>query len=130
MRSLKVVLHLFLQSSRLAKKRAVLTIAAITWGTVAILLLLAFGEGLKRQLSKNRRAMGERIAVMWPGETSKPWKGLPAGRTVQFRVADVTYLRERVPELSAALGELQLRRTTLTYGKKTVSGRVFGSNWE
>jgi putative ABC transport system permease protein len=130
MRGIQVVLHLFNQSSRLAKKRAFLTIAAITWGTVAILLLLAFGEGLKRQLSQNRRAMGERIAVMWPGETTKPWKGLPPGRSIKLRADDVTYLRERVPELAAVLGEAQLRRTTLTYGRKTVSGRVIGSNWE
>src|SRR5262249_44089883 len=52
------------------------------------------------------------------------------GRTIKLRVDDVTYLRERVPELGAVLGELQLRRTTLTYGRKTVSGRVIGSNWE
>jgi len=130
MRSLNVVLHLFGQSSRLARKRAFLTIAAITWGTVAIVLLLSFGEGLKRQLSKNRRAMGERLAVIWPGETTKPWKGMPAGRTIRLRVDDVAYLRERVPELASALGELQLRRTNLTYGRKTVAGRVIGSNWE
>jgi putative ABC transport system permease protein len=130
MRTLNVVLHLFGQSSRLAKKRAVLTIAAITWGTVAIVLLLSFGEGLKRQLSKNRRAMGERLAVIWPGETTKPWKGLPAGRSIKLRVDDVPYLRERVPELGAVLGELQLRRTMLGYGKKVVSGRVIGANWE
>jgi putative ABC transport system permease protein len=129
-RSVGVIVHLFGQSSRLARKRAFLTIAAITWGTVAIILLLSFGEGLKRQLSKNRRAMGERIAVMWPGETTKPWKGMPAGRPIKLRIDDVAYLHERVPEIPAALGELQLRRTNLTYGKKTVAGRVIGSNWQ
>ena len=60
---MKVVFHLFLQSATLGRKRAFLTIAAIEWGTVAILLLLAFGEGLKRQLSSNSRAMGENIGV-------------------------------------------------------------------
>jgi putative ABC transport system permease protein len=130
MRSLNVVLHLFGQSSRLARKRAFLTIAAITWGTVSIVLLLSFGEGLKLQLSKNRRAMGERIAVMWPGSTTKPWKGMPPGRPIRLTVDDVHYLRERVPELEAAIGEMQLRRTSLSYGTKTVAGRVFGANWE
>ena len=76
---MNVVLHLFLQSSRLAKKRAVLTIASIAWGTVSILLLLSFGEGMKRQFSKNRNSTGGNIAVMWPAETSKPWKGMPPG---------------------------------------------------
>ena len=48
-----VVLHLFMGSARLQKKRAALTIASIAWGTVTILLLLAFGEGLKRQFARN-----------------------------------------------------------------------------
>src|SRR5438128_7205347 len=125
-----VIFSLFATSSRLQRKRAYLTIAAIAWGTVAILLLLAFGEGLKRQLDKNRRSTGENLAVMWPGETTKPWKGMPPGRPVRLRVDDVALLRERVPELAAALGELQLRRTNLTYGRKTVAGRVIGSSWE
>ena len=79
MRTPAVVLTLFAQSSRLAKKRAFLTIAAIAWGTVAILLLLSFGEGLKRQMDRNRRSTGENLAVMWPSETTKPWKGMPPG---------------------------------------------------
>ena len=82
-RTLRVVLTLFAQSSRLAKKRALLTIAAIAWGTVAILLLLSFGEGLKRQMDRNRRSTGENLAVMWPNETSKPWKGMPPGRPIR-----------------------------------------------
>src|SRR3977135_1082088 len=96
-----VILSLFATSSRLQKKRAYLTIAAIAWGTVAILLLLAFGEGLKRQLDKNRRSTGENLAVMWPGETSKPWKGMPPGRPIRPRVEDIDFLRARLPELRA-----------------------------
>lgn len=123
-----VIFRLFLQSARLAGKRAVLTIAAIAWGTVAILLLLAFGEGLRLQLDKNRRAMGENIAVIWPGETSKAWKGIPPGRSIQVRADDVPFIKDRMPELSAVIGEVTSWRTTLTYGRKTVNGRVIGTN--
>jgi len=125
---MKVILHLFLQSSRLAKKRALLTIAAIAWGTVAILLLLSFGEGLKLQLSKNRRATGENLAVMWPGETTKAWKGLPPGRPIRPTIDDIDYLAARLPELNAVIGEIVSWRTTLTNGRKTVNGRVIGTN--
>ena len=62
-RDLNVVVHLFLRSARLQKKRATLTIASIAWGTVTILLLLAFGEGLQRQFARNERAMGENLAI-------------------------------------------------------------------
>ncbi|MBL8112847.1 MAG: ABC transporter permease [Acidobacteria bacterium] len=129
MRDLKVVFHLFEQSSRLAKKRAFLTIAAIAWGTVAILLLLAFGEGLKRQLDSNRKAMGENIAVVWSGESSKPYKGLPVGRDIKFRIEDIELLRARIPEANFA-GEIIQWRTSLAYGTKAVNSRVKGVHVE
>lgn len=128
-RDFHVILNLFATSSRLQKKRAYLTIAAIAWGTIAILLLLAFGEGLKRQLDKNRRSTGENLAVMWPSETTKPWKGLPPGRPIHLRLDDVDYVRERMPELKAVHGEVVSGRTNLTYGRKTVNGRLIGTNY-
>jgi putative ABC transport system permease protein len=126
---LHVILTLFSSSSQLQKKRAYLTIASIAWGTVAILLLLAFGEGLTRQLDKNRRSTGENLAVMWPGETAKPWKGMPPGRAIRPKIEDVEFIRDRMPELNAVHGEVVSWRTVLTYGKKTVNGRVIGTNY-
>src|SRR5437868_14867240 len=108
---LHVTLSLFATSSRLQRKRAVLTVASIAWGTVAILLLLAFGEGLKRQMDKNRRSTGENIAVMWTGETSKPWKGMPPGRPIRLRIDDIEYVHNRMPELQAVIGEATSWRT-------------------
>jgi putative ABC transport system permease protein len=124
----KLIFQLFLRASQLQKKRAVLTVAAIAWGTVSILLLLSFGEGLKNQMMRGRRAMGENIAVIWPGETSKPWKGLPSGRPVRTVADDVDYLRERLPE-ARILGEIHNWGTVLTYGKKTVTGHIIGTNY-
>lgn len=126
---LHIIFSLFKSASQLQKKRAYLTIAAIAWGTVAILLLLAFGEGLKRQLAKNRRAMGENIAVLWPGETTKGYKGLPPGRPIRPRADDIEFVRARMPDLKSAHAELTSWRTALTYGRKTVNGRVIGTNW-
>ncbi|HKR66004.1 MAG TPA: ABC transporter permease [Thermoanaerobaculia bacterium] len=127
---LRVIFSLFASASQLQKKRAFLTIAAIAWGTVAILLLLAFGEGLKRQLDKNRRAMGENIAVMWPGETTKPWKGMPPGRPIRPTADDLEFIRTRMPELKSVIGEITSWRTALTYERKTINGRVTGVNPE
>jgi putative ABC transport system permease protein len=125
---ISVILHLFSRSARLQKKRATLTIASIAWGTVTILMLLAFGEGLKRQLSSNDRAMGENLAIHWPGETSKIWKGLPEGRPIRPRIDDIAALRERIPEADI-WGEMRNSPTSLTYGRKTVNGQVSGVNW-
>ena len=125
---LHVIFQLFAMSSRLQKKRAWLTIAAIAWGTVAILLLLSFGEGLKRQLTQNSLAMGENLSIMWPGETTKAWKGLPPGRRIRPVADDIELLKQRIPELKAVIGEITSWRTALEYGPKTVNGRVTGVN--
>ncbi|MEW5765077.1 MAG: ABC transporter permease [Acidobacteriota bacterium] len=127
---MKLIFQLFLRASQLEKKRAALTVAAIAWGTVAILLLLAFGQGLKEQMMRGRRGMGENLAVIWPGETSQPWKGLPAGRPIRPLADDVAYLRSRLPDAEAVIGEIHNWGTSLTYGKKTVTGHVIGTNWE
>lgn len=129
-RDLHVIFSLFASASQLQKKRAFLTIASIAWGTVAILLLLAFGEGLKLQLDKNRRAMGENIAVLWPGETTKAWKGLPPGRPIRPRLDDLDFIRSRMPELKSVIGEITSWRTPVAYGGKTINSRVIGVSWE
>jgi len=127
-RDLALAFQLFFRSARLQKKRATLTIASLAWGTVTILLLLAFGEGLKRQMASNEQAMGSNLAILWPGETSKPYKGLPEGRSIRVRLDDVDYVRERMPDLDAVWGELTSWRTALAYGRKTVNARVSGTS--
>lgn len=126
-KNLSLILQLFLRSARLQKKRATLTIAALAWGTVTILLLLAFGEGLKRQMLTNEQAMGNNLAILWPGETTIAYKGLPPGHAVRPRIEDVDFARARMPELDAIWAELTSWRTALAYGRKTVNGRVTGT---
>ena len=121
-----LVLQLFLRSSRVQKKRALLTIAAIAWGTLALLLLLAFGEGLGLSLGKAWAGMGTDIAVIWPGETTLPWEGLPAGRPIRPRIEDIRTLKERVPGLIGVSGEMIRWGTNFTNGDKTVNGPVKG----
>ncbi len=127
MRGANVVFSLFLTSSRLQKKRAVLTIASIAWGSVSLLLLLAFGQGLREQLTVANRGMGDGIAVLWASETTKTWQGLPAGRSIHFLPEDAPLLRERVPLLDGAIGEFVTWGTNFTYGKKTVNAQLIGT---
>ncbi len=125
-----VTWQLFLRASALQRKRAVLTVASIAWGTVAILMLLGFGQGLRDQLMRGRRGMGENIAVVWPGETSKVWQGLPMGRSIHLRLEDVDFLRSRLPDVEI-VGEITTWSATLSAGADhTITGRVTGANWQ
>jgi putative ABC transport system permease protein len=126
----RVVWNLFVRASSLERKRAGLTVAAIAWGTVAILMLLAFGEGLGRQMMRSRAGMGENIAVWWPGETSKVWQGLPTGRPIRPQIDDVHYLRRRLADVEGVIGELVSWQTPFSWGNKNLNVRVVGANWE
>ncbi len=129
-RDWKVVGQLFWRASSLQRKRATLTVAAIAWGTVGIVMLLSFGEGLKIQLMKGKRGMGENIAVWWPDETSKVWQGLPEGRPIRPRMDDIDYLRGRLTAASGVIGEITSWSSSLTFETNTITGRVTGANWE
>jgi putative ABC transport system permease protein len=72
--------------------------------------------------------MGENLAIHWPGETSKVWKGLPEGRPIRPRIDDIAMLRERLPECEV-WGEMRTGRTNMTYGRKTVNGQLSGTSW-
>lgn len=97
--NLTIVYNIFVRDFRKQKKRITLTLVALGWGTISIMLLLGFGEGLHQQLSINKKGMGEGIMVVWPGSTSLPFQGLPKGRTIRFHPEDVEYLEKNIPEL-------------------------------
>jgi putative ABC transport system permease protein len=122
---LALVLRLFRADLGHQTKRIVLTVLAIAWGTLSIVLLLSFGEGLKRSLFKGTRGMGEGIAVVWPGATTRPWLGLPSGRPIPIKEEDPELLRSRIPEIELLSVEYA-RFVPLTVGAKSVNARVRG----
>ena len=123
-----LVLHLFLSSSRVQKKRAVLTVASIAWGSLALLLLLAFGEGLKESISTAQHGMGSDLAVVWPGTTSMTWQGLPAGRPIRPRIEDVALLNKRIPDVEVVAGEIQ-NWINVSRGDVIARERIKGVTW-
>ena len=50
--------------------RTILTVLGITWGTVAVVVLLAFSVGLERQTIKRFHGLGDRIVVLF-GRTDR-----------------------------------------------------------
>src|SRR5439155_349120 len=54
--------------------------------------------------------------------------GMPPGRPVRPRIDDLDFIRQRMPELQSVLGEMVSWRTAIAYGRKTVNGRVIGTN--
>jgi len=81
------------------KARTAMTMFGIVWGTMTVILLLAFGVGLGKQISKNMHGIGEGIAIVWPGRTSIPFEGYGRDRSIRLTDQDIEYLRSEVKEI-------------------------------
>jgi putative ABC transport system permease protein len=122
---LLLVWRLFLVDAARNRKRIGLTVMAIAWGTLSIVLLLSFGEGMKRSFHRTSRGMGEGIGVLWPGATTRAYAGLPSGRSISFTDEDAELLGARIPEITAISREYA-KRVPVARGTKTVNARVRG----
>ncbi len=76
-----------------------MTMFGIIWGTMTVILLLAFGVGVRRSMSKNMHGMGEGIAIMWPGRTSLPFQGYGRDRLVRLREEDAVMIKREIREI-------------------------------
>ena len=99
-------LRALLQDIRHQKLRTALTLFGITWGTVSVALLVAFGEGLQKHIVKSQHGLGENIVIAVPSRTSLPWHGLGKGRRIRVTLEDIEVLRREVPEAEFA-GEFE-----------------------
>lgn len=117
---------MFYRELKNQKKKITLTILALIWGTLSIVVLLAFGEGLNRQMRISNHGLGEGIVFVYAGQTSKPYKGLGKGRRILLREDDVELLKNRIPEIKLISPESDRSDNTLTYGKKSFTEIVIG----
>ncbi|RKX28839.1 MAG: ABC transporter permease [Candidatus Zixiibacteriota bacterium] len=120
------VYNVFIRDFHKQKKRITLTLLALGWGTISIMLLLGFGEGLHTQLSINQKGMGDEISILWGGQTTIPFKGLGKGRHIHLFKEDPAYLKKRIPELRYIAGEYHRWGAAVKYGDKILSEHING----
>lgn len=121
-----LIWKLFRRAAQIQRKRMIMTVAAIAWGTLSIVLLLSFGEGLKRNFNKGSKGLGEGIVVVWPGTTSKAFEGFPQGRSLTFTEEDVDLLRASIPEIRLASAEMRRWGNNVVFGRNSLSKPVAG----
>jgi putative ABC transport system permease protein len=107
------------------KMRAALTVLGIVWGTVAVTLLLAFADGLEKQIAKRYAGLGDRIAIAWPGRTTVVHEGLPKGRRVRLAEDDMEAAAAQVPHLRLIAGEY-VGKLSLHSGTRSLVADVSG----
>ena len=99
------------------KKRFNLTALAIAWGTCSILVLLAFGQGMKDRLGDTIERIGDNIIMIRGRRTSIPYRGLSGRRRVVFDQDDVDLLKASIPDLKYVGGVYN------SWGKNAIAGK-------
>ena len=125
MNHLGTIISEFLLDLRAQKLRAFLTMFGIVWGTVTIIVLIAFGVGFKKAMSINMHGIGESIAIMFPGKTTKAWEGFGIGRPMSFVEEDTKLLAGQIPGIKAISPEFG-KRTPTRVGQNILTPLISG----
>ena len=124
----KILLAEVLGDLRAHRTRTLLTIFAMVWGTISIVLLLAFGQGLRNQVSVGLLNAGERIFMVYGGQTSLEHEGLSRGRRIRLREDDLDLVLRAIPEFEFGSPSYGRGRTHLEAGENQTTTYMEGVN--
>jgi putative ABC transport system permease protein len=77
--------------------RSLLTMTGISWGIVAVTLLLSYGSGFRSVLMYTFEVFGKGAVICWPGTTSEQAGGERAGKVVHFEQEDADWVKAQSP---------------------------------
>ena len=120
------MLREFFADLRSQRLRTTLTVLGITWGTVAVVILLAFGVGLERQTRKRFHGLGDRIVILFGGRTTKAYAGFQEGRFIRMREDDADLLAREISDIIAISPEYSTRNTRVRRGTASASPNITG----
>ena len=86
--------------SSLAKNRlrTALTAFGVFWGIFMLMVLLGSGRGLENGVNSDFTGSATNSFYVWTQRTSKPYRGLPAGRRFRFSNRNTAAIRREIPE--------------------------------
>jgi putative ABC transport system permease protein len=115
----------FYRDLKANRLRAMLTLLALTWGTISVVLLLAFGEGLGHQMWAGMINAGNRIMIIYGYQTGMTFEGMPKGRRIRLSEEDVALLERAIPQIDLASPQYR-NNVTLTYGRYSTTTECEG----
>ena len=111
-------------TSKRNKLRTSLTGFAVAWGIFMLIFLLGAGNGLiNAQLQQSTRFLANSIRV-FPGETSKAYKGLKEGRSITLNDKDILISNKTYGQyVDDVGGRLEQYNVNINYGDNYVASQ-------
>lgn len=109
------------------KLRTFLTGFSVAWGIFMLIILLGSGYGLENGVRKAFE--GDATNTIWvnPGQTSVAYKGLKAGRVIQFTNDDYDRVNHEIPNIDKISSRISVwRNNTVSYGREYGNFDIIG----
>jgi len=78
------------------KLRTFLTAFSVAWGIFMLIILLGTGNGFQKGVEAEFKIDAANSISIFPGQTSMPYNGLSAGRTILFTNEDYTQVKQNI----------------------------------
>ena len=116
------------ETIRKNKLRTFLTGLSVASGIFILVILLGIGEGMRNGISREFEQDASNLIYVWPGVTSKEYKGLNPGRRIQLKNEDYNkILLLYGDKLDKTASTFQNWGRVLSYGKESGSYEVRGT---
>jgi len=110
--------------------RTLITAFGVFWGIFILVILLSASQGLQNGIKRQMGGLSTNTMFMWTQPTSKPFKGLPQGRSFNFKNPDVEALKRDIDGLLYVSPRNQLGgfrgSNNVVRGTKTGAYNVYG----
>lgn len=107
------------------KIRSFLAMFGIIWGTVAVIMLFALGEGFYQAGQKSMWLFAQGTIFVNPSATSKPYRGIPSKTIIHIKADDIASIKNAVPTLQLISPLIQTTQK-ITYQTHTINATVEG----
>lgn len=90
------------------KLRTFLTAFGVFWGIFMLMIMLGSGSGLQNGVTRAFSGNAANAVYMWTQTTTIPYKGLPRGRSYNFKEDDIQAIKDNIQELEVLAPSAQL----------------------
>jgi len=97
------------------KLRTFLTGFSVAWGIFMLIILLGSGRGLQNGVQHQFASEATNSLWVYQGQTTKPYKGTNAGRSIQFTNADYTRTKRLDKHINHISGRYYAGSKTISY---------------
>jgi putative ABC transport system permease protein len=111
------------------RKRSMMTVLGVTWGIASFILLMAYGDGFQKAMMLGLSYFGDRVVVIWNGQTSMQAGGARSGRVIRTEPQDVEILRQRCSLVKRVSPEVYYEMP-LRWGDRVASAGIRSVNDE